>query len=176
MKRLLTLIAITLVASLSMSVSAQSSRLIGEWESSAGAQIAAMEAIGAKYEKIASTQRFNEDGTYRTYVYFKATINMQGIEMHMTMEYTEQGTWFIEGDELAYTSNDMNFQQLDISFSDPSLNALSEEVKTGMKQSFTSVIGTEVRYKIEFITDYKVRLTMENDQMPLEFYLTRDIK
>ena len=171
MKRTLSLLLLTVVATLSFSASAQS--LVGKWNTSAGAQLLLMEAAGSKLNEVATTQTFNEDGIYEIYNYVKLDANVNGYMMSMFLEYTESGEWLYVDKTLTYISEKIDFKNLDIEFSNPLLNAHKGEVEDGIKERFEQACGTPVAYGVRFISQDEVCLTLKDTSMLIEFNLTR---
>lgn len=172
MKKLFSLFALTLMAAISINASAQS--LVGKWDSSAGsAQYAMMESMGGEIEKAESYMTFSSNQSYNNYSYVKATMDVMGVQMTMEMEMTESGTWYLRGDKLSTTSKDLDFSKLNITFSDPSLNSVGDQVKSTMMDSFNSAVGIEVVYDIEFVDSNTVELEFDNELMPMSYTLKR---
>ena len=173
MKKLFTLVALTLVAAVSISVSAQSSKIVGKWNSSAGSQMAMLDEMGAELEKSVTTMTFNSDGTYVTYTCTKANINTMGIEMYMFIEGNDRGTWKYGDNSISLVSNGMEMINFDISFDDPQMNALVGDIKTSMLEIMNQGTGVEVDYVIKSMTDDTIEMSYPNEFMPMEFTLTR---
>lgn len=173
MKKLFTLVALTLVAAVSISVSAQSSKFVGKWNASTGSQAAMLEAMGADLENAVTTMTFNNDGTYVTYSYVKAKVNIMGVTMYMLSEINDKGTWRYSNEQLCITSKSLEFVQFDISFDDASLNAMKGEIEDGMVEMMNGGVGFEVPYDVEFVSNNKVIISFENELLPIEFVLTR---
>lgn len=172
MKKLFSLFALTLVAAISVNASAQS--LVGKWDSTAGnAQYAMIEAMGGEIEEADAYWNFSSNQSYNTYSYVKATVDLMGVQMAMEMEITESGTWRLSGDELILSSKDYNLSKFNITFSDPSLNSMSDQVKSTMIDAFESAVGSEVAYDIEFVDNNTVELEFDNEFMPISFTLKR---
>ena len=172
MKKLFSLFALTLVAAISIGASAQS--LVGKWDSTAGgAQYAMMEAMGGEIEKADTYWNFSSNKSCSTCSYIKATADVMGYQMEMEMEMTESGTWRLSDDELIITVNGFNVSKLNITFSDPSLNSASDQVKSTMMDAFNSAIGSEVVYDIEFVDSNTVELELDNEIMPMSYTLKR---
>lgn len=173
MKRLFTFIALTLAIALSCSVSAQSSKLIGEWNSSTGSQKALLESIGGTIEKAKNTMTFNNDGTYATYSYVVASADLSGIKMRMLLELTENGTWKYSDERVYMTSTNFDVIQIEISFDDPSMNAMSEEVIKVVIDAFKQGVGVELPLDVEFISDNEVHLSFDSEYITFEYILVR---
>ena len=172
MKKLFSLLALTLVAAISINASAQS--LVGKWDTTAGgAQYAMMEALGGEIEEADSYWNFSSNKSFNTYSYVKATVDAMGFQMEMEMEMTESGTWRLSDDELIITVNDVTVSKLNITFSDPSLNSMGDQVKSTMMDAFNSVVGTEIAYDIEFVDSNTVELEYGNEIMPMSYTLKR---
>ena len=173
MKRLFTLVALTLVAAVSISVSAQSSKIVGKWNSSAGSQTAMLDAMGADIEKSVSTTTFNSDGTYVTYTYTKANVNTMGIGMYMFIEANDIGTWKYSDNSISMVSKGLELINFDIKFDNPEMNAMIGDIKTSMKEMMNQGVGLEVVYVIESMTDNQIEMSLPNEYLPIDFTLTR---
>lgn len=172
MKKLFSLFALTLVAAISINASAQS--LVGKWEASAGgAQYAMIEAMDGEIEEIDSYWTFSNDHTYNTYSYIKATADVMGIQMNMEMEARESGTWQLNSDNLIVCSANCDFDKLNITFSDPSLNSVGEQAKSVIMDTMKSSVGASVVFDIEFVDNNTVELNYDNELMPLSYTLKR---
>ena len=100
MKKILSLLALTLVAAISINASAQSSKLVGKWNTTAGSsQYAMMEAMGGEIEDVETYWVFSTNQSYNIYSYVKANFDIMGVQMTMELEMTEIGTWCLSGDE-----------------------------------------------------------------------------
>jgi hypothetical protein len=84
MKKLFTLVALTLVAAISINASAQSSKLVGKWKVSNSAQAAMLQAVGGEIERSVSTMTFYSNGTSESYDNTKASAYVMGVKMDMT--------------------------------------------------------------------------------------------
>lgn len=173
MKKLFTLVALTLVAAISFSVSAQSSKFIGKWNTSSGAQAAMIEAVGGTIEEVKNTMTFNNDNTYTTYTYTEASADVMGVRMHMLFEYSEHGTWKYSNETIYLTSYNLDIKQFDITFDDASFNVMSGEIKTAIVDTLKQGLGMEVSFDVEFISDNEIYLSFNNGIIPLEYTLTR---
>lgn len=171
MKKILSLMAISIFASVSLF--AQSSRIVGQWSSSAGAQTAMLEAMGGKLEEAVSIMTFNEDGKSEIYSKVKSIVDVSGIEMTMVLEIREHDFWTFENNILKLNVNDIEVIELDIKFSDPSLDEAGDMVEDNMKTAFEQQIGASLEYDIEFVTDDLVNMVMNQNGAMLEYTLTR---
>lgn len=171
MKRLFSFLVLTLVAAMAVDASAQS--IVGKWNSSADAQAKMMESIGGKINEQAATITYGSDNTYNTYSYVDATADVMGYETHMVMELCEAGTWSLKGNKLTMTNKSFDLSKFEIEFSDPALNTVGEQVKSMFAQAFTSGQGIVVVYDIKFIDNDTAELNLDNEQMPMNYTITR---
>lgn len=171
MKKILSLLAISVFASVSLF--AQSSRIVGKWSSSAGAQTAMLEAMGGKLEEAVSIMTFNEDGKSEIYSKVKSIVEISGIEMTMVMEIREHDTWTCDNNILKLNVKDFEVIELEITFSDPSLNETGDIVEDNMKAAFGQQIGASLEYDIKFVTDDLVNMVLDQNGSILEYTLTR---
>ena len=171
MKRIFALLAITILATLSYSVSAQS--IIGKWSCTAGPQVETMKAMGSTIEKSITTQTFNDDSSYETYVYMKLHLTKESYSASILIEYTEHGTYSYANNTLTYFCNNIDFKSCDIQYDDPSLNAIKSYVEESVKGQFEQVYGGSAIYHVTFISDNEANLKFENDVMPIEFNIIR---
>lgn len=172
MKRLFSLFALTLMAAISFSASAQSS-IVGKWDAEAGNQLALLEQLNGQLEKQTSIMTFDSDAHYSCSSHIKATADLGGIIMYMDMSTTERGTWRTEGDTIAMTITDMDLIECDITFSDTSLNSMSEVIAQNIQEQYNTVVGTHVTYNMEVINNDKIVLEFDNGTMSMGFTLTR---
>ena len=93
--------------------------------------------------------------------------------MYMDMSTTERGTWRTEGDTIAMTITDMDLIECDITFSDTSLNSMSEVIAQNIQEQYNTVVGTHVTYNMEVINNDKIVLEFDNGTMSMGFTLTR---
>lgn len=174
MKKILSLLTLTLVAAISINASAQSSKLVGKWNTAAGSsQYAMMEEMGGEVEDVETYWVFSTNQSYNTYSYIKANSDIMGIQMTMELEMTEIGTWCLSGDELTITPNDYDISKFNITFSDPSLYSMGDQVKSTMIDAFNSSVGSEIVYDIEFVDSNTIELEFNNEIMPMSYTLTR---
>lgn len=172
MKKLFLLFVLTIAVAISTDVSAQS--LVGKWDTTAGSQQEEMiKAIGGEIEKSDTYWVFSNDQSYNTYSYIKASADVMGVQMMLEMEYVESGTWSLSGDQLTVAAGNFDVGKFNITFSDPSLNSVGEEVKSSMIEAFKSSIGQEIIFNIEFIDNNNAKLEYHNDVMPLSYTLQR---
>ena len=172
MKKLFLLFVLTIAVAISTDVSAQS--LVGKWDTTAGSQQEEMiKAIGGEIEKSDTYWVFSNDQGYNTYSYIKACVDVMGVQMMLEMELVEGGTWSLSGDQLTVVAGKLDVGKFNITFSDPSLNSVGEEVKSSMIEAFKSSIGQEVIFNIEFIDNNNAKLEYHDDVMPLSYTLQR---
>jgi hypothetical protein len=69
--------------------------------------------------------------------------------------------------------NDIEVIELDITFSDPSLNEAAEMFEDNMKAAFDQQIGASLEYDIKFVTDDLVNMVLDQNGSILEYTLTR---
>ena len=173
MKKLFTLVTLTLVAAISINASAQS--LVGKWEAEAGGgQYAMIQAMGGEIEEVDNHWTFSNDKTYSVDSYVKGSTNVMGAMMYMEMEMTESGSWELSGDNLTLTLNDFDLIKYDITFSDPSLNSSSEMIRSTLLEAINSVIGANVVYDIEFKDNNTIEIALDSDIAPISFTLERE--
>lgn len=171
MKKFFSLMVLALVATITVDASAQT--IVGKWNSSAGAQANMLASIGGQVNEQTAIMTYNSDNTYNIYSYVDATADVMGYEMHMVMESSETGTWSLDGNRLTLTSNKFDLSKFDITFSDPSLNAAGEQVKSIMSEAFSSSEGMTIMYNIKFVDNNTVKLIYDNDIMPMDYTITR---
>lgn len=172
MKKLFLLFVLTIAVAISTDVSAQS--LVGKWDTTAGSQQEEMiKSLGGEIEESDTYWNFSNDQSYNTYSYIKACFDVMGVQMMMEMEFVESGTWSLSGDQLTVAVGNFDVGKLNITFSDPSLNSVGEEVKSSMIEALKSGIGQEVIFNIEFIDNNNAKLEYHNDVMPLSYTLQR---
>lgn len=171
MKKILSLLAISVFASVSLF--AQSSRIVGKWNSTADAQAAMLEAMGGRLEESVAIMTFNEDGTTEIYSRVKSIADVSGIQMTMVLESREHDTWTFDNNILQLTVNDIEVIELEITFLDPSLNETGDIVEDNMKAAFDQQIGASLEYDIKFVTDDLVNLVLDQNGSILEYTLTR---
>ena len=110
MKKLLSLVAVMLVASLTMFASAQD--IVGKWRVDTEAMIAGTEMEGAKFDMV-FTYAEDKSGTCNVVMNMTqpidATTKMR-IELRVDMSYT----WVREGDKLTTTPSDIDLELGDI--------------------------------------------------------------
>lgn len=173
MKKLFTLVALTLVAAISINASAQSSKLVGKWKVSNSAQAAMLQTVGGEIERSVSTMTFYSNGTSESYDNTKASAYVMDVKMDMTLEMKSTASWTLNGNELTSTVNDIEIIYFDIQFSDVSMNAIVDEIKASLLDALTQGKGVALTYGAEFITNDEVVLSFDNEYMPLEYTLTR---
>lgn len=171
MKRLFSLLVLTIVAAISVDASAQS--IVGKWNSSADAQAKMLESMGGTINEQTATVTYNSDNTYCSYSYVDATADVMGYEMHMVMELSETGTWSLDGNEITMTNKSFDIGKFDVTFSDPVLNAAGEQVKAAFTEALTSGEGIVVVYDIKFIDNDTAELNLDNELMPMNYTITR---
>lgn len=171
MKRLFSLMVLTLVAVIATEASAQS--IVGKWNSSADAQAKMLESMGGTINEQTATVTYGSDNTYCSYSYVDATADVMGYEMHMVMELRETGTWSLDGNKITMTNKSFDICQFDVTFSDPALNAVGEQVKAAFTEALTSGEGIVVVYDIEFIDNDTAELNLDNELMPMNYTITR---
>lgn len=173
MKKLFTLVALTLVAAISINASAQSSKLVGKWKVSNSAQAAMLQTVGGEIERSVSTMTFYSNGTTESYDNTKASAYVMDVKMDMTLEMKSTASWTLNGNELTSTVNDIEIIYFDIQFSDVSMNAMVDEIKASLQDALTQGKGVALTYGAEFITNDEVVISFDNEYMPLEYTLTR---
>lgn len=132
-----------------------------------------LEAMGGKLEEAVSIMTFNEDGTTEIYSRVKSIADVSGIQMTMVLESREHDTWTFDNNILQLTVNDIEVIELEITFSDPSLNETGDIVEDNMKAAFDQQIGASLEYDIKFVTDDLVNLVLDQNGSILEYTLTR---
>ena len=93
--------------------------------------------------------------------------------MTMVLEIREHDFWTFENNILKLNVNDIEVIELDIKFSDPSLDEAGDMVEDNMKAAFEQQIGSSLEYDIEFVTDDLVNMVMNQNGAMLEYTLTR---
>lgn len=171
MKRIFSLVALTIMAAISLSASAQS--FVGKWDSSAGSQAAMLEAVGATIDTATTTMVFNADQTYDTYLYVKAGLNIEGISMTLLMEGNDRGTWSHSNNKLTMVSSGIELKNFDIEFGDPSLNAMKGYILESMRSAMNEGRGEAIEYETNFVNNNEVQLKYHIEYMPIEFTLVR---
>jgi hypothetical protein len=68
---------------------------------------------------------------------------------------------------------DIEVIELEITFSDPSLNETGDIVEDNMKAAFDQQIGASLEYDIKFVTDDLVNMVLDQNGSILEYTLTR---
>ena len=116
---------------------------------------------------------FNNDGTYATYSYVVASADLSGIKMRMLLELTDNGTWKYSDERVYMTSTNFDVIQIEISFDDPSMNAMSEEIIKAMIDAFKQGVGVELPLDVEFISDNEVHLSFDSEYITFEYILVR---
>lgn len=174
MKKLLSLVAVMLVASLTMFASAQD--IVGKWRVDPEAIIAGTEMEGAKVDMVL-TYAEDKSGTmnvgYDITESLDATTKMR-IEMRIDMSYT----WECSGDQLSMTSSNIDFELGDISFipSSPEYEAAIPMLRQMLEQQFeadkeemikdfgimsgTTTIESLTADRMVFINDKGERMTL----------------
>lgn len=173
MKKLFTLVALTLVAAISINASAQSSKLVGKWKVSNSAQAAMLQTVGGEIERSVSTMTFYSNGTSESYDNTKASAYVMDVKMDMTLEMKSTASWTLNGNKLTSTVNDIEIIYFDIQFSDVSMNAMLDEIKAAFLDALTQSKGVTITYDAEFISNDKFVISFDNEYMPLEYTLTR---
>ena len=132
-----------------------------------------LEAMGGRLEESVAIMTFNEDGTTEIYSRVKSIADVSGIQMTMVLESREHDTWTFDNNILQLTVNDIEVIELEITFSDPSLNETGDIVEDNMKAAFDQQIGASLEYDIKFVTDDLVNLVLDQNGSILEYTLTR---
>lgn len=132
-----------------------------------------LEAMGGRLEESVAIMTFNEDGTTEIYSRVKSIADVSGIQMTMVLESREHDTWTFDNNILKLTVNDIELIELEITFSDPSLNEAGEMLEDNMKAAFDQQIGASLEYDIKFVTDDLVNMVLDQNGSILEYTLTR---
>ena len=134
MKKLLSLVAVMLVASLTMFASAQD--IVGKWSVDTNF-FANIEEEGANFDMVLFTYAEDKSGTFSILmditVSWDATTKMR-FEEHVDVSYT----WVREGDQLSLTTSNIDFELDDISFipSSPEYEAAIPMLRQMFEQEF----------------------------------------
>lgn len=175
MKKLLSLVAVMLVASLTMFASAQD--IVGKWRVDTEAMNAGTEMEDANVDMVLFTYAEDKSGTlnlgYDITESLDDTTKMR-IEMRIDMSYT----WECSGDQLSMTTSNIDFEFGDISFipSSPEYEAAIPMLRQMLEQQFeadkeemikdfginsgTTTIESLTADRMVFINDKGERMTL----------------
>lgn len=174
MKKLLSLVAVMLVASLTMFASAQD--IVGKWRVDTEAMIAGTEMEGAKFDMV-FTYAEDKSGTCNVVMDMTQPIDAT-TKMHIELRVDMSYTWVREGDKLTTTPSDIDLELGDISFipsspeqeaAIPMLRQMFEQQFDANKEQLAKEIGIESgTITIESLTaDRMVVISDKGERMTL---------